>query len=476
MEGNNTYSIPNELVEAIKKPYGYSFLIKGSAGTGKTTLVLELLSISKNPFYFSTRVSPTSLESQFPWIKECIKPENILDVTQLPVFVSIDLDSEDYFENLIKFKSLPEFLQIIYHRTKDLKQPFIAIDAWDMLLKYLETPYVIEGKIESFLSEMVRQKHIKLFLITETEKDTYLDYIVDGILTLRRVNFGRRFGKKRVRELHIEKLRGVEIKQHEYLFTLNNGRFNHFEPHIPEIKRGVFNKIPDPKDKFSTGNVKLDECLGGGYQKGSFIVLEIDDVISDIFTKALVYQTIFNFIKNGRTSAIIPGGGENTSKYIRELSSVISENEFNEQIRIFEEEHELFQTKKPFITVVSGSKLMEDFNVFKNTVMKLKQKSFDNHLVQFFAGLDTLERRYTFDKYMNIQNENIETVRILKDLIFVLIRKSSKAYQIALNQCDYHFSFTRINGCVILEIIKPFFKYPLALEVDFPKINLIPII
>ena len=134
MVENTDRTIPVELENAINLPYGYSFLIKGIAGTGKTTLALELLSRSNHSFYFSTRVSPTSLESQFPWIKQFVSPECIFDVTQLNI--NRAMEAKDYFDSIVKFKDLPEFLQIIYHKTREKKNPFVVIDAWDTLVKY----------------------------------------------------------------------------------------------------------------------------------------------------------------------------------------------------------------------------------------------------------------------------------------------------------------------------------------------------
>ncbi|NVM01860.1 MAG: hypothetical protein HWN67_05970 [Candidatus Helarchaeota archaeon] len=466
-------NIPKELIDAIDKPYGYSILVKGLAGTGKSTLVLELLSRSENPLYFSTRVSPLSLEHQFPWIKETIKAENMLDVTQLAFIAK---DTEHYFESVIKFKDLPEFLQVIYHKTKDRPNSFVVIDAWSTLLKYSQASSMIEGKIESFLSEMVRQKKIKLFLVTETESETYLDYIVDGILTLKRVGFGKRFAKKRIREIHIEKLRGVEVAQHEYIFTLNNGRFRHFEPQYPNIKEGTFQKIEEIGDCFSTGNHQLDTILNGGYRKGSFIVFEIEDGISDIFPKTIVYQTILNFLKHGRTCSIAPAGEESPLIYFQDLAPIIKEEEFNEKILILKEKNISFNLDKPFIKYILGNDLKKDFGIFNETLTYLKNKSSDGHIMQLFPSLGSMEIRYPLEIYVPIQEKNIERARFGEDLNFLFIKKGSRALQVSLNQCDYHFNLESINGCVILEILKPYFKYPLAVEIDYPNINLIPIV
>ncbi|MHA1454333.1 MAG: gas vesicle protein GvpD P-loop domain-containing protein, partial [Promethearchaeota archaeon] len=75
-------NIPIDVYESLnQREIGFSLLIKGAAGTGKTTLALSLLSIISDaiPIYISTRVAPQSLYVQFPWIQEILNEENILD-------------------------------------------------------------------------------------------------------------------------------------------------------------------------------------------------------------------------------------------------------------------------------------------------------------------------------------------------------------------------------------------------------------
>src|SRR5271157_3498995 len=77
--------IPQEIYEAFsREDIGYSLLVKGSAGVGKTTFALNLMCVFKNhePIYLSTRVAPSSLYMQFPWLKDQLKVNNILDATR----------------------------------------------------------------------------------------------------------------------------------------------------------------------------------------------------------------------------------------------------------------------------------------------------------------------------------------------------------------------------------------------------------
>ncbi|HUG96326.1 MAG TPA: gas vesicle protein GvpD P-loop domain-containing protein, partial [Nitrososphaera sp.] len=68
--GSRPIQMPDELVRFIQRDT-YSLLIKGFAGTGKTTLALTILRAlggNNNFFYISTRVSPKQLFQYYPWL------------------------------------------------------------------------------------------------------------------------------------------------------------------------------------------------------------------------------------------------------------------------------------------------------------------------------------------------------------------------------------------------------------------------
>ena len=109
--------IPIEIFDAFNcEDIGYSLLVKGSAGVGKTTFALNLLSAFRNheSIYLSTRVAPSSLYSQFPWLKDQLKVSNILDATR--TFIPPVKNPEEMKPHLmrtIRFSSVPEFLKVI---------------------------------------------------------------------------------------------------------------------------------------------------------------------------------------------------------------------------------------------------------------------------------------------------------------------------------------------------------------------------
>ena len=80
--------IPNEIKEFFNVKRNNVLLVKGKPGSGKTIFSLEcLINFAEKDygFYFSTRVDPETVLTQYPQIHEYVPPQNIIDAT-LTVF------------------------------------------------------------------------------------------------------------------------------------------------------------------------------------------------------------------------------------------------------------------------------------------------------------------------------------------------------------------------------------------------------
>jgi KaiC/GvpD/RAD55 family RecA-like ATPase len=80
-DGRQLGKLPPEIVQFFSNPGGHSLLIKGPAGTGKTTLALQLLETIygfERNFYLSSRVSDRTLLTQFPWLIQKERTERLL--------------------------------------------------------------------------------------------------------------------------------------------------------------------------------------------------------------------------------------------------------------------------------------------------------------------------------------------------------------------------------------------------------------
>ncbi|RZN37379.1 MAG: AAA family ATPase [Methanophagales archaeon ANME-1-THS] len=205
--------IPRELKDALSPGAGYSLLIKGEPGTGKTMLAFEILNEfgGKNAIYLSSRVALHALYNQFPWLEERKDSVTLIDATRL-------------FISSRAFPRARSFSEILHAKMEEVEQPAtLVIDSWEALTaeEKEQKIEVLEAAITDMVKHYATEYKMNLILISERTETTPLDYIVDGIIEMSRITVDYR----RAREMLLKKLRGVRIDQHKYGFTLDGGRF-----------------------------------------------------------------------------------------------------------------------------------------------------------------------------------------------------------------------------------------------------------
>ena len=234
--GNEVKRIPRELKEALKIG-GYSLIIKGLAGTGKTTLALELISSLEQEnmtgIYFTARVAPAQLVSHYPWALKVIPKERFIDARGGLMVQDVP------YATVIKYSDVPDFLKNLFYMIDIApKKPVtVVIDSLEELKANLSFPED-NFSIERRLLELSYQNTANIIFITERKKVGKLDYLVDGIIKLERViENGRVF-----RYFIIEKMRGIPIASPVYIYTLEKAHFSYLTPHNKELKEDCIQK------------------------------------------------------------------------------------------------------------------------------------------------------------------------------------------------------------------------------------------
>src|SRR3989441_1439592 len=100
-----TGRIPREIVEFFNAPGGHSLIVKGPAGTGKTTFALQLteaLGEVTASHYLSSRVSDESLYRQFTWLKDRIKPSILQTGSKSPHNTKVARHALDQLEGKLE--------------------------------------------------------------------------------------------------------------------------------------------------------------------------------------------------------------------------------------------------------------------------------------------------------------------------------------------------------------------------------------
>ncbi len=377
--------IPPEFGEALSAGMGYSLLLKGEPGTGKTMLAFEILNEfgGDNAVYLSTRVSLPALYEQFPWLEERTG-FGVVDATKL----------------YISSKAFPRprsFSDILYTKLTEAEKPAIlVIDSWEAILEggKGETREVLEDAITDLVRHYATEYKMNLILISETSGTTPLDYMVDGIVELARISIDYR----RAREMVLKKLRGVRIDQHKYGFTLDGGRFRYF----PSFERRKIEKprrveiVPNTPAYLSTGCEGIDTIIGGGMRRGTTNLVEYGDDLSLFGYQSIVAHMIINSVQQGVHVVKLPSSGWDERRLRRGILPFVKEEDYMKYFTVIEirkEEKEVGENVK----VLKGESMEEDFSIFADFISSFKPP------VLVIIGTNTLEYQYRLKTPSNLE-------------------------------------------------------------------------
>jgi KaiC/GvpD/RAD55 family RecA-like ATPase len=299
--GDNPSHIPEDLMHFIRRDT-YSLLIKGFAGTGKTTLALTILNalgVKNNFFYISTRISPKQLFQYYPWLKDFVEESNpkggslTHEHVMMPSFEDARLDEpESLFER-------------ITNQLMDIKSPVIIIDSWDAIASFMDREARLNN--ERVLQTWRERAGAKLIFISEQPADATLDFLVDGIVELKQSYYNN----AKMRQIFLRKLRGTRINRSSYLYTLENSIFHSFAPYtsikFEPLKRGTADVSEiSMGDNIGSGYPMLDTALGSGFPKKSVVLLELDSRLEMTIAMIFLEKIVSNFVLSGNPVILQP--------------------------------------------------------------------------------------------------------------------------------------------------------------------------
>jgi len=421
--------LPPELEEFLLSK-GNTLLIKGLPGTGKTTLALEIinqLSDSGNAAYFSSRVSKQKLFSQFPWIKGKVKPEQVVQITPTRI--------ED-----VRLSSIQYLIGQVSKALKEIKEGFVVLDSWDAFANELDNLQRL--KTEKALISMVDAVRSRLIFISEQFDHSSLEYVVDGLVTLRQTwVFGERakrfereeyVERRSVREIEFEKLRGVAIKNRTYVFTLAGSRFTYILPYETR-------EVPEPctytgdldENHLSTGIKELDE-ISGGLMRGGIFLIEIEHGVG------LRYLPLLHVM--GR-HAVLAG------RAVLALLNFIP-------IPSFEPEAEKAKEKRERpLSVVYPEETYDDTAVaYVREYERLKHQFKE---VLEIVDLDAIESRFGYRKAMDFLIDAISRAFSNRMPVIVLVKGGMTSVSIAPRLASQHIVLKEMDGALLIYGVSP---------------------
>jgi KaiC/GvpD/RAD55 family RecA-like ATPase len=475
-------SIPREITEFFDRPGGRSLVIKGGAGSGKTTLALQLMEEVAAPdssFYVSTRVSDASLYIQFPWLREKDMRSRIIDASReflATIYKPEEDDSRVQKDKIAKIKGAQDFLRSIQKEGAPQEADRTCLSKLSETTNIPELPRLydrveanlpartffvvdsVEGitgryrldaeeLVHALQKDLVERTGANMVVVLEKGGDATIDYLVDGVVMLDK----RDVEGRRVREIRLDKLRATEIRRQKYLVSLRNGRFRAFEPYRPGGEPQRWSCLPDTQTHYSSGTRDLDELLGGGFRKGSYNVIEVAENVTTEEYYSLVRPLLLNFVGHNRGVIVVLPGGDQAETLRDDLTRFMDKGVFDKYIQVAD--YFIQETKKPYVMALGTRNKEEALRNWRTVLQNLRGS--DNRPMMDFAGFDTLEYLRGNDIAIRDLFNTVGRIKISEDVGVGIIKPGLKLTQEIMNMADTYLKIVDINNSWCIYGVNP---------------------
>lgn len=496
-EETSAAEFPREIIKFLSSPGGHSLIVRGMAGTGKTTLALQMieeLAQLQQSYYMSTRVSDHSLFNQFPWLMDKVKEGEILKARKkLKKKADSEMQVEKILLGLAAIKGelkgekaraprgelrklegniesggddiapaepsgegeitvtvgsmMPEIEMAYDVVDKALpERTLIIIDSIDALAeKYGVSPSRL---INTLQKDLVEGCGTNVVYVLETP-DPLLDYLGDGVLYL---SLDATSGR-RIREMDLLKLRGCEIRQPKYVYTLLGGRVRTFE-------YSRYSKPDEPKPfkpiealddlHMSTGNADFDDMLEGGLTKGSVALLELSPGVPVAASSQIENAIICNFASQGHGVIWMPTKKTGAETAREELMGFLTPEVFDKCVRVLEP-HASSESPKDYVTTLEGSDVRVDIK-WQDVQYTLKDAK-QPYLAMI--GFDSLESIYgpnVLDGLTDFLTSLLNNDGVLVGTVTPSVKSTTKLADLA----HTHIRVEKTSGVTVVRGEEPF--------------------
>lgn len=432
-------------------PRGSLILVSGNPGTGKTILAANFLYSGAKKNDNSVYVSFSEGRASFMHNMKTVG----LD------FAPLEKQGKFRFLEMLSFttegmtKNVWEVLEIV----KKLKARRLVIDSYSVLAQALDNRYEARQVLHTVLSKVVRQMDCTTLVIGEQPSgetklgDGEAEFVADGVLTLKLT---------RPRELEIRKMRGTKLVTRDMIYTIDNG----FDIMTTKMKLPSRPKpwrpIPDSGRFLSTGSPDFDKVLGGGFPRGSYVLLETDTDVEVDDARLLARAISLNFVSQRRGVQVIPVTGLEAREIKASYEQYVSPALFNRYVRITEEtkSRELRGDKGPpprYVVPLAGR---ADIDATVQTILssldKIKKETGGKPVFRSI-GYNTLESHYPDqpDKLFAAVGVAMTRTKSGGDLTLAIARPSLNILDKIKDLVDWHFKMTRKHNLLMLQGMKP---------------------
>ncbi|MCG7844070.1 MAG: hypothetical protein MIO90_01405 [Methanomassiliicoccales archaeon] len=486
MSRKSTGALPQEIINFLLSPGGHSLLIKGDAGTGKTTMALQMieaLSDQQPEYYLSSRVSDVALYNQFPWLKERVQSNQLLragmaflrrswkmdnderrDLEESEVQVDrrelnrlegqieageVGLEDEDAFSVrsdgsvVVEIGSMLPELEMAYDIVESNlpKKTLVVLDSVEALAENYGIP--ASRIVNALQKDLVEKAGTNVVFVMETSNSIHLDYLGDGIVTLR----NEVVGDHRVRTIDIVKLRGSEIRNWRYLFTLEGGRVAVMDRDLDLNGTTLPRSATEPAPGRGTFGWSEMDRLFGGAPLGSLTILEVGQGVPIDLLEKIELAIVSEHLRNEQGVVWYPQRTLDYSALPSQLEQAGTNN--IDRLHILDA-NAAMDGAFPFVKKLEGEDLSNDL---RWDSLKYLLKGARSPYVSLL-GLDALEFVYG-PKVVSKLLQHIDTMRRGGHLVILEATDGSTGLDPLSHQARLHIRLENVNGSVVLHGIKP---------------------
>jgi len=378
-------------------------------------------------------------------------------------------------------EAAPTVMETVLREVSGFGAKRLVIDSFSALAQAFKEAHEARIILHTILSRVTRLMGCTTILIVENPHEGERiglgieEFVADGIIMLRRTRMDGRL----LRDLEILKMRGTPTPENQAVFTLKDG-FKVFPPFKPKPieKPHRFEPQPDTEEYFSTGSPSLDEMLGGGYPRGSAVLIEIDEQISTLQYHLIAAVTACNFAAQGRGVIIVPSRGVDASLILKRVEEYgLTIDDVNRLLRICVKEYPGFKPK-PYLIAFGGKSVDEDYAKYMKGELELIEST--GQPILHVIGVDTLTDNYGVRETISAIRTYATRVRETGGLGIALLKPGyPRLAKILSATADIHLKITREHGAVLVYGVKPRTNLH-VLEMDtskgYPMPKLTPII
>ncbi|MDG6221541.1 MAG: hypothetical protein QCI38_08875, partial [Candidatus Thermoplasmatota archaeon] len=220
-------AIPTEILDFFGQKGGRSLLVKGGAGTGKTTFALQFMDQLVDPeksLYLTTRVSDEALFEHFPWLRDKEMRARIIDSGRVLLQALAPGDEEqEYVPKDGRVEVARDFLKSIHGEEMeapnqvDRKMFSVLLEQnrmpeleriYDRVNNILpEKATVVVDSVEGFINkygldmdefiitlqkDLVENSNTNVIFVLEQTEAPDIEYLVDGVVKMDRYQMENR--------------------------------------------------------------------------------------------------------------------------------------------------------------------------------------------------------------------------------------------------------------------------------------------